>query len=116
MAKRTPWPFASMGHNIISLRNNSRCNALVEDVIMKLIICIASCKQLAVFMFALMLFVCPLCSYAQNSNFNFDSAFERTAQLIVMLKADYGETQEFGAGIVFGREKDRLLIATAYHI
>ena len=63
-----------------------------------------------------MLSAATLFLHAQNSNFNYDSAFEKTAQLIVMLKADYGETQEFGAGIVFGREKDRLLIVTAYHI
>lgn len=83
---------------------------------MKIKICITPYKQLAALMLASTLFVYHLCSYAQNSNFNFDFAFERTAQLIVMLKADYGETQEFGAGIVFGREKNRLLIATAYHI
>ncbi len=33
-----------------------------------------------------------------------------------MLRADYDGVQEFGAGIIFGRQKDRLLIATAYHI
>src|SRR6516225_2436137 len=47
---------------------------------------------------------------------DFDKGFEQTAQLIVMLDADYGDTPEFGAGIVFGRDPNRLLIATAYHV
>src|SRR5207237_9840046 len=33
-----------------------------------------------------------------------------------MLKVEYDGVEEFGAGIIFGRQKDRLLIATAYHI
>ena len=47
---------------------------------------------------------------------DFDKGFEQTAQLIVMLDVDYGDTPEFGAGIVFGRDPNRLLIATAYHV
>ena len=47
---------------------------------------------------------------------DFDKGFEQTAQLIVMIDADYGDTPEFGAGIVFGRDPNRLLIATAYHV
>ena len=47
---------------------------------------------------------------------DFDKGFEQTAQLIVMLDVDYGDTPEFGAGIVFGRDRNRILIATAYHV
>lgn len=59
---------------------------------------------------------CPALVLAQDSEPDFDTEFEKTAQLIVMLKADYDGTEEFGAGIIFGREKSRLLIATASHI
>ena len=45
-----------------------------------------------------------------------DEEFEKTAPLIVMLKADFDGVEEFGAGIIFGRQKDRLLIVTAYHL
>jgi hypothetical protein len=46
----------------------------------------------------------------------FNQNLQLTSQLIVMLRIEYEETPEFGAGIVIGREKDRLLIATAYHL
>lgn len=46
----------------------------------------------------------------------FDKGFEQTAKLIVMLDVDYGDTPEFGAGIVFGRDGNHVLIATAYHV
>jgi len=58
----------------------------------------------------------PTVVSAQDDEHGFDSEFEKTAQLIVMLRADYDGTPEFGAGIIFGRLKDRLLIATAYHV
>jgi ankyrin repeat protein len=47
---------------------------------------------------------------------DFDNGFEKTAQLIVMIDVDYGDTPEFGAGIVFGRDGNHALIATAYHV
>lgn len=47
---------------------------------------------------------------------DFDAGFERTAKIVVMIKADYDGVDEFGAGIIFGRQKDRLLIATAWHV
>jgi ankyrin repeat protein len=47
---------------------------------------------------------------------DFDKELEKTSQLIVMLKVGFSGTPEFGAGIIFGREKDRLLVATAYHV
>ena len=41
----------------------------------------------------------------------------QTVQLIVMLSVDYdGENSAVGAGIIFAKEKDRLLIATASHV
>lgn len=48
-------------------------------------------------------------SRAQNTDF--DKEVEQTSQLIVMVTA-----AEFGAGIIFARETDRFLIATAYHV
>jgi ankyrin repeat protein len=51
-----------------------------------------------------------------QSSLDFNKEFEQTAQLIVMLNADYDGTPEFGAGVIFGSEKDHLLIITAYHI
>ncbi len=46
----------------------------------------------------------------------FDVQAEWTMQLIVMISARMESAQTFGAGIVFGREKDRLFIATANHV
>lgn len=52
----------------------------------------------------------------QQETEEFDKQFEKTTQIIVMIKADYGSTPEFGAGIIFSYGKDKVLIATAYHI
>lgn len=73
-------------------------------------------KLVAILILASALIFHPRFLRAQSSNFDFDKEFEKTAQLIVMLKAGDEGSPEFGAGIVFGREKDRLLIATAHHI
>ena len=69
-----------------------------------------------VLLFALWVIFSPLFSLAQDDDNDFDEELEKTAQIIVMLKADYNGVEEFGTGIIFGRQKDRLLIATAYHI
>ncbi|MEO6330208.1 MAG: trypsin-like peptidase domain-containing protein, partial [Ginsengibacter sp.] len=75
------------------------------------------CKKFTHLVFYLgMIVMYPSMLIAQDSEPDFDVALEKTAQLIVMLKADYDGVDEFGAGIIFGRQKDRLLIATAYHI
>ena len=47
---------------------------------------------------------------------DFDKELEKTSQLIVMVRVQFSGSPEFGAGIIFGRETDRLLIATAYHV
>jgi uncharacterized protein len=47
---------------------------------------------------------------------SFNDELEKTKQLIVMLRVDFDGSQEFGAGIIVGRKKDELLIATAYHV
>lgn len=76
----------------------------------------------ALLAFALLLSIEPLEIYAQTIEeedlFNKEleqkanKEFEQTAQVIVMLSGD-----DFaGAGIIFGYEKDRLLIATASHV
>jgi len=70
----------------------------------------------SIFILALISISDPLFTHAQNTKSNFKKEFEQTSQLIVMLSADYDGTPEFGAGIIFGSEKDRLLIVTAYHI
>lgn len=71
---------------------------------------------LRLLLFAGIAVVFPAIASAQDDETDFDAQFEKTSQLIAMLKADYDGVQEFGAGIIFGRQKDRLLIATAYHI
>jgi len=58
----------------------------------------------------------PVAITAQDKEPEFDAEYEKTAQLIVMLRTHYDGIEEFGAGIIFGRQKNRLLIATAYHI
>lgn len=47
---------------------------------------------------------------SQEDAGSFQRELEQTSQLIVMVTVERS-----GAGIIFGREKDRLLIATAYH-
>ena len=62
----------------------------------------------------------PLVARAQDEDApeptRIEKQFARTSQAVVMITADFSGEQEFGAGIIFGREKDRLLIATAYHV
>lgn len=53
---------------------------------------------------------------ARKKKLNFDKELEKTEQLLVMLSVEYNGDPEFGSGIIFGRQKDKLLIATAYHI
>lgn len=45
-----------------------------------------------------------------------DELDEHAADPIVMISGQFGETPTFGAGIVFGREKDQLIIVTANHV
>lgn len=54
---------------------------------------------------------------ANDADNDLDSKIERTLQMIVMLNAEFeGGTPESGAGIIFGRDRDRLFVATAYHV
>ncbi len=57
-----------------------------------------------------------ICLAQDDEDFDFGKEFQKTANLIAMLKVDFEGTPEFGAGIIFGREKDRLLVATAFHV
>jgi ankyrin repeat protein len=66
---------------------------------------------------ALVMNISPLVANAQDIYQQFfEQESERTSQLVVMITVDYNGTPTFGAGIIFGRLKDSLLIATAYHI
>lgn len=47
---------------------------------------------------------------------DFDTGVDRTSQLIVMLTGELGAAPTFGAGILFGRDHDRLYIVTANHV
>ncbi len=47
---------------------------------------------------------------------DFDTGIGRTSQLVVMLTSQIGAAATFGAGIVFGRDHDRLYIVTANHV
>lgn len=89
---------------------------LEGDIIMKTKNCKSLYISLTVLLFALWLIFSPIFLFAQDDDTEFDEELEKTAQTIVMLKADYDGVEEFGAGIIFGRQRDRLLIATAYHI
>lgn len=58
-----------------------------------------------------------LTSFAQEVKIDFERESNRTADLIVMLRIEYeGKTPEFGAGIIFSGDKDRVFIATANHV
>lgn len=46
----------------------------------------------------------------------FDNEMQKSCQLIAMLSMNYKGTPVFGAGIIVGRRKDSLFIATAYHL
>lgn len=54
--------------------------------------------------------------FAQSEHKRFESESQKSCQLIVMLSLNYKGTPVFGSGIIFGRRKDSLLIATAYHL
>lgn len=41
---------------------------------------------------------------------------ERSQRLIVMIRGELGDTPTIGAGIVFGRDKDKLYVLTANHV
>lgn len=43
-------------------------------------------------------------------------SFEKANQLIVMIKVKFEEAETFGAGIIFGREENKLFIVTADHV
>lgn len=61
----------------------------------------------------------PAVSFGQDKDevdLFFQKNMEHTPFLVVMLSADYDGVPEFGAGIVFGREKDKIFIATASHV
>jgi ankyrin repeat protein len=45
-----------------------------------------------------------------------DEVGEHAADPIVMISGSFGGTPTFGAGITFGREKDRLYVVTANHV
>jgi ankyrin repeat protein len=51
-----------------------------------------------------------------ESETTFEQEFKKTAEIIVMVKVEFSDESKVGAGIIFGREKERLLIATAYHV
>lgn len=83
---------------------------------MKLTALIVGNSLLALVVFALVLTIKPIKAHAQGFYDDFDKRFEQTSQLIVMLNVEYAGSLEYGAGIIFGRDQDRLLIVTAYHI
>jgi Trypsin-like peptidase domain len=44
------------------------------------------------------------------------STTAKAKQILVMVRADLGDTEHLGAGIIFARERDRIYIATASHV
>jgi hypothetical protein len=71
------------------------------------------------FYFFALAFLSSFASSAQQSTeaYLFEKELEQTVQLIVMITVDYdGESSGVGAGIVFAREPDRILIVTASHV
>ena len=66
-----------------------------------------------------MLFAISFESQAQRTNeeYAFEKELEQTVQLIVMISVEYdGDASGVGAGIVFAKDNDRVLIATASHV
>jgi ankyrin repeat protein len=59
--------------------------------------------------------VIPL-NQAHSNTDDLDKAIDTTSQLVVMITDQLGTEPAFGAGIVFGRDKDRLYIVTANHV
>ena len=76
-------------------------------------------KLINLFAFAFLLFITSFESLAQriNEEYAFEKELEQTVQLIVMISVDYGgEDSGVGAGIVFAKDGDRILIVTASHV
>jgi ankyrin repeat protein len=55
-------------------------------------------------------------SQDEEKNAEFEKELESTSQLVVMLSIKFAGSPDFGSGIIVGREKDRVFIATAYHV
>src|SRR5688500_17938315 len=63
------------------------------------------------------IFVCALICFVQNAAVHAQTLhkrLEQTLRAIVMLNVDYEGIPEYGAGIVFAREKNSFLIVTTY--
>ena len=76
-------------------------------------------KLINLFAFASLLFIISFESQAQRTNeeYAFEKELEQTVQLIVMISVDYdGEDSGVGAGLVFAKDGDRILIVTASHV
>ena len=76
-------------------------------------------KLINLFAFASLLLIVSFESQAQRTNeeYAFEKELEQTLQLIVMINVDYdGDDSGVGAGIVFAKDGDRILIATASHV
>lgn len=52
----------------------------------------------------------------EELNKSFEQELEQTKQLIVMLRVELDGSKALGTGIIVGREKNELLIVTAYHL
>jgi hypothetical protein len=66
-----------------------------------------------------MLFVLIPLSRAQDvsdTREDFDTGINHTSPLVVMLTGQLGAATTLGAGIVFGRDHERLYIVTANHV
>lgn len=60
--------------------------------------------------------LCLWTSLSSAQDAKFDTELATSLKLVVMVRAQLGAAPAFGAGIVFGREKDRLYILTANHV
>ena len=60
--------------------------------------------------------LCLWTSLSSAQDAKFDTELATSLKLVVMVRAQLGAAPAFGAGIVFGREKDRLYILTADHV
>lgn len=86
---------------------------------MKITTCDVCKRLLGLFCVVLLLTICPhLRAQDEEREKKLELAreLEMTSQIIVMLRAEFEGAAEFGAGIVVGRDKDRLFIITAYHV
>lgn len=78
-----------------------------------------SCVKILLFTLSFLCFQASEARAQDNyygSSFVFEEELPQTLQLIVMLSAEFDGTPEYGSGIVFGRDKNRLLLMTAYHV